>query len=402
VSRENQIEQDHAIVRVAERAPRPTWPTWRRLPALSAQGIARRATWAVEWLIALPLAFPIAIGLLSRGYSSGLLLVAPAFRQDPLPVLTAFRSPFLAWDSQWFLSIARWGYHAPPLQAGGIGGHHDFAFYPGWPALLRFFGGLGLPIAPAAVVAANLLFIAALVAIFAVLEHHFGTDSARRGVTLLAFSPAAYVFSMAYSEPLFLLLTGLYFLGRTRPLSPILAGLAMLTRVTGVAIAASAAVRWLQDRRDSPAFFTVLVAGATFAGWWMFIWHLTGEPTGWLQGSASWESVLGIPAILEVFQYWYTNWLFNVAFALVMLGGAIWLLRTNLELGVYSTVAIAISLLGAPVDSMPRHAMMAFPVFAFFGARLGHRRSIALAIGLAVIQVWYVGLTQVGTPALAP
>jgi len=82
--------------------------------------------------------------------------------------------------------------------------------------------------------------------------------------------------------------------------------------------------------------------------------------------------------------------------------GAIWLLRTNLELGVYSAVAIAMSLLGAPVDSMPRHAMVAFPVFAFFGARLGHRKSIALVIGLAIMQVWYVGLTQIGTPALAP
>jgi hypothetical protein len=402
LSLENPLEQNHAIVRVAEPAPRPTWPTWRSLPALSEQGIARRATWAVERLIALPLAFPIAIGLLSRAYSSALLLVAPAFRQDPLPALTAFRSPFLAWDSQWFLSIVRWGYHASPLQAGGIDGHFDFAFYPGWPALLRALGGLGLPIAPTAVVAANLLFIAALVAIFAVFEHHFGTDAARRGVTLLALSPAAYVFSMAYSEPLFLLLTGLYFLGQTRPLSPALAGLAMLTRVTGVAIAASAAVRWLQDRRDWLALFAVITSGAAFAGWWLFIWKLTGNPTGWLQGSPSWEPVLGIPAILEVFQYWYTNWLFNIVFASVMLGGAIWLLRTNLELGVYSTVAIAMSLLGAPVDSMPRHAMMAFPVFALLGARLGHRKSIALAIGLAVIQAWYVGLTQVGTPALAP
>jgi len=184
VSRENQIEQDHAVARVAEPAQRPTWPTDRSLPALSEQGVVRGATWAVERLIAVPLAFPIAIGLLSRAFSSGLLLVAPAFRQDPLPVLTAFRSPFLAWDSQWFLSIARWGYHASPLQAGGIGGHHDFAFYPGWPAVLHVFGGFGLPIAPAAVVAANLLFIAALVAIFAVLEQHFGTDAARRGTMM--------------------------------------------------------------------------------------------------------------------------------------------------------------------------------------------------------------------------
>jgi hypothetical protein len=402
VSRENQIEQDNAVVRVAEPAQRPTWSTERSLPALSAQGVARGATWAVERLIAVPLAFPIAIGLLSRAFSSGLLLVAPAFRQDPLPVLTAFRSPFLAWDSQWFLSIARWGYHASPLQAGGVDGHYDFAFYPGWPGVLRFLAGVGMPIAPAAVVAANLLFVAALVVIFAVLERHFGTDAARRGVSLLAFSPAAYVFSMAYSEPLFLLLTGLYFLGRTRPLSPILAGLAMLTRVTGLAIAASAAASWLRDRRDWSALFTVLTAGAVFGGWLLFIWHLTGEPTGWLKGSPSWQTVLGIPAILQVFQFWYTNWLFNVAFAGVLLGGAIWLLRTNLELGVYSAVAIAMSVLGAPVDSMPRHAMMAFPVFAFFGARLGHRKSIALVIGLAVIQVWYVGLTQIGTPALAP
>jgi len=396
------FEQDHAIARVAEPAQRPTWPTWRTLPGPSRPGVARRATWAIERLIALPLAFPIAIGLVSRAFSSGLLLVAPALKQDPLPVLTAFRSPFLAWDSQWFLSIARWGYHALPLQAGGIDGHYDFAFYPGWPGLMRFLGGLGMPIAPAAVVAANVLFIAALVPIFAVLERHFGTDGARRGVALLAFSPAAYVFSMAYSEPLFLLLTGLYFLSLMRPLSPALAGLAMLTRVTGLAIGASAAVRWIRDRRDWTALFTAVATGAAFGAWLLFIWRLTGDPAGWVKGSPSWQTELGIPAILKIFEYWYTNWLFNVTFALVLLGGAIWLLRTNIELGVYSAVAIGMSLLGAPVDSMPRHAMMAFPVFAFFGARLGHRKSIALVIGLAVMQVWYVGLTQIGRPALAP
>src|SRR5205814_6257990 len=160
----------------------------------------------------------------------------------PLP---ANLRPFTAWDGQWYVSIAQRGYHAAPVQPGPLGGHHDFAFYPAWPLLMKIASLDGrLPMARVGLVLANALFVGAAIVVFLVVAEVFGTEAARWGVGLLAFSPASYVLTMTYSEPLFLGLTGLYFLNRGRRSQPLIAAATMFARVTGLAILASAAVRF--------------------------------------------------------------------------------------------------------------------------------------------------------------
>ncbi len=81
---------------------------------------------------------------------------------------------------------------------------------------------------------ANLLFIAAAVLAWRLLAERFDPDLATGAVALFAFSPSACVFSLAYSEPLFLLLAAAYFLSRTHPLRcGLLAALAMAPASAG-------------------------------------------------------------------------------------------------------------------------------------------------------------------------
>jgi Gpi18-like mannosyltransferase len=177
---------------------------------------------------------PLVIGLVSRAWGS-LLVVGFGTAAWPILVSPPAAGPATMWDGAWYLEIARFGYHAAPF----AGGFHDIAFWPAWPTLLRGLLWL-IPFPPDLVagLVANALSIAALVLWARVLEHAFGRSTARYGIALVAFSPSAFVLSMGYSEPLFLLLGALFFLSAEGvPARSLLAALAQATRLTGFALA---------------------------------------------------------------------------------------------------------------------------------------------------------------------
>src|SRR5215213_3013137 len=220
---------------------------------------------------------PLAIAMCSRVFSL-LLLLRYAGNPDPPPTIIDDASPMLAWDAGWYLHIAETGYHPQPLRPSEVGGNHDFAFYPAWPIVIRLASlGGALPMAGTAVVLANVLFILAAVAIYRYLMERFAPATALPAVVLLAFSPPAYVFSMAYSETLFLLIAALFFLDRFGRLSPFLGLLAALARVSGLAIgAAAAAVLVLRREARLGPFLVCASVALGFGLWWVYIWQLTG------------------------------------------------------------------------------------------------------------------------------
>ncbi|HEY2887755.1 MAG TPA: hypothetical protein VGJ17_04010 [Candidatus Limnocylindrales bacterium] len=366
-------------------------------------GVGRASAAAIDRVRASWLVAPVAIAIASRLYSSLLLSLVPLFQPNlAIPRLTGFTSPFLQWDSQWYITIANWGYHAAPMQAGPFGGRHDFAFFPAWPELLRATEALGFQVSEIAPLLAAGLFVLASPLIYLVLERQFGRTAALWGVVLIAFSPPAYVLSMAYSEPLFLLLVAALFATRSGPVRVVL-GLALgVTRLTGVAVAAAQGLRWLRNWRDWRALVTAAAIGVAFAGWWVFIWQLTGDPAGWFQGSAQWGHILGLAAIGQAITEWSNVRLGDLVFVALILAGAVLLARRNIELGSYAVIAILLSIAGAPVESMPRHALVAFPAFGMIASRLGTRGRIALALIFAGLQANYVLLSFVGPQPFAP
>ncbi len=368
---------------------------YRPAYAPAERGAAAERGRVVELERARTVAIPLLIAVASRIYSTILLSVVPARSGHPPPLLTLDRSPFVSWDAQWYLRIAQNGYHALPLQHGPNGGHHDFAFYPAWPFLIRIASLGFIPLSRIPVVLANGVFIGALVLVFVFLAQRFGEEAATNGVLLLAFSPAAYVFSMAYSEPLFLVLATLAFLLRGRGRILAAAG-AMLARASGLAIFASSVVAAWRARHD-PGRRRILLGMAggvmlTFAAWWAFIWALTGKPTGWLEGTPSWEKVAGVEAIARSLSAPSGIDLAWLGFVALMLIVSFALLRRDLELGIYSLVAVGLSIMGAPETSMPRHALMAFPAFGLLGERLGRRGTILLTLVFAALQLWFVAV----------
>jgi len=202
------------------------------------------------------------------------------------------------------------------------------------------------------------------------------------------------VLSMAYSEPLFLLTAGLYFVNRYGRASPAFAFVATLARVTGLAIGASAFVTFLHGGVSRQRLIVIGGAvGLGFAAWWVYIWRLTGNPLGWFTGSLAWVKYAGVASIQRELHFDQLDEIARLAFIALMVLGSLLLVRRHLDLAVYSLTAIALTLYGAPASSMPRHSMVAFPVFAVLASRLGKRGSIAVLVVFAIGQILMIRMS---------
>ena len=345
-------------------------------------GGSARGTWGA-WAI-----MPALIALLSRGYSVALVFFANAHSHPHR------RNPFAAWDAEWYIRVAQRGYHATPQALSVTNLHYDFAFFPLWPVAIHLSTLGVLPAVASSVLLANVLFVAAAVLTWRLLAERFDAALATRALLLLAFSPAAYVFSLAYSEPLFLLLAAAYFLNRGKDRRQgVLAFLAMLARIAGAAIVASAACVALRTRGpERRAALLAIAAGcAGFAAWWIFIALLMQNPFGFMLGSPSWGRSAGVIQILDLVRHHDPRRIAALAFTALVFLGALLSLRRDCELGVYAVTAVALGLLpGGLISSMPRYSLIAFPAFAGLAQRLGRRGTFLAAVAFAAAQWWFV------------
>jgi hypothetical protein len=354
-------------------------------------------------------AVPLVIALASRAFSLGWLAMglgvtpdAP-FRQEGLTLL----------DGRWYLSIAASGYHAAGVP-GPNGTFHDFAFFPGWPALVALLTR-ALPVAPdvAAPILSNLLACLAMVAIWRVGAARWGPRSATRGLALFAFSPAAYVLSVAYSEALFLLVAALAIAAPAASGGRVaLTALAQTVRLPGFAIG----VTGLATLRRAPGRSLALLAvgPVVFGLWCVAIAWLTGDPLGYLRGTPSWWAAMGVgsgplslrPALDDALVQGRLVALvspiaaLSVLAILVVASVALLRLREHRDLGAYCLAAILPTLLLAHWEQWPRHALLAFPAFLWLGDRLDDRARTAMILLFGAVQVLFV--LQVTHRALTP
>jgi 4-amino-4-deoxy-L-arabinose transferase-like glycosyltransferase len=217
---------------------------------------------------------------------AGLVLVNPRLTHgDPAPILRSLTT----WDGDWFVGIARDGYH---VEAFGDTGYHDYAFFPLYPMLVRV---LALPwpnlVGLIAVVLNLVLLAIALVLLVRLARPHLGESRAIRAAALLALFPFSFVFSMAYSETLTLVLIVASFLAVERGIAGragVFFGLASLTR------AQSASYLFpllLASRLRGPRRWRWLALGlGPLATLSYIVWvaFFTGSPNGYFGSYAAW------------------------------------------------------------------------------------------------------------------
>jgi hypothetical protein len=344
----------------------------------------------------------VVVGVLSRLLALGALSVAWAF-QIPTSIGQHWVSPVIIWDAQWYLWVATQGYHAVPVAHTPFGiGYYDFAFFPLYPGLIVALSlGNRIPLEIVAPFVSNVLFILALVPIRIVLERFTDRKTAMFGLLLFAFSPAAYVYSLAYSEPLFLVIAGLFFL-TTGPVKGFVLGvLAGLSRLAfGALAAASLADLWdPKTRWRGIAAVGGILLG--FGAWWLWIANYTHDFWGYMRGTPSWysnDSPTGSPTgLASILQSNTPIVAFTVVLAIVIgLGTVALFRRREYRLGLYSLAAFAMAWL-ATWNTMPRLMAVAFPAFAAFAALLPSDRWRWLAVAISAVSMCVVGALAVAS-----
>lgn len=309
------------------------------------------------------------------------------------------------WDSAFFLRIAEHGYDGTSA-----------AFYPLYPAAVA---ALGRVLAGQYVLAGVLVSLAACLGAFVLLyrlsEAKLGPDAARRTVVYLAICPTALFLGAVYSESLYLLLAVAAFAlaERKRFLEAgALAGLAILTRATGVALLpALVLLAWPRRRAMAELAIAIPIAAVyPLVLWrqvgdpWAFwgaqdLWHRHLSPAGPLGGI--WDGVRSlwgpVPAGAAPLHASAVNIEGAVALVVCLVLTVVAWRRVGAPYGLFAALSLAIPLSLPssrwPLLSLPRFALVIFPLFMAL-ATLGERprthtfivAASALFLGIAVTQ----------------
>jgi hypothetical protein len=330
------------------------------------------------------------------------------------------------WDSVWFLRIAEHGY--------GAAQHAASAFYPLYPLAV---GGVGRAFGGHYVLAGIVISLAACLGAFYLLhrlaEDRLGAEGARRAVLYLAVFPMALFLQAVYSESLFLVLAlGAFVLGERRRWlgAGALTGLAMLTRITGVALLPALVVMaWRRPERRR-AIGSLAIAPAIFAAYPLYLGIARGDAFAFLHSQgfwnrhvsragpfgglwdglrSAWAGVEQLASGSHTHYYWTAvrdtdpmraaalnleNFLFLAL--LVALTVVAWR-RFGAPYGLYCAVALALPLSVPstrwPLLSMPRFGLVLFPCFLALAA-IGRRPRAHTAILVCSSVMLGVAVTQ--------
>jgi hypothetical protein len=236
-------------------------------------------------------------------YTRGLLLLAAWFALHYLPraaeagwngpTSSAAINIWSHFDGQWYLSIARGGYHFVP------GGQSNIAFSPLYPMLMRIggflAGGSDAAMLAAGIIVSNVALLAAVGYLVALmqLEGHDESAAARAGWYLLIF-PTSFFLSAVYPMSLFLALATSAFYHARRgqwSIAGILAALASLSRPDGVLLSAGLALEYFHQHKFSMRRDAIWLASgpAALLTWMAFQWHRFGAPLAFVAAQRQWD-----------------------------------------------------------------------------------------------------------------
>jgi hypothetical protein len=305
-------------------------------------------------------------------------------------------NPLLAvwgrWDAVHYLDIATRGYYGT-----------DMAFFPLYPTLIHLVGRLVGSELVAGLIISNVAFFFALLFFYKLVEHQFGRGVAYRAIFYVSIFPTAVFFSAVYTESLFFALTvaSFYYIRERRwVVAGVLGGLAALTRVEGVLLAVPYVIEALGARPASDGPDSGRRLGGTVLGFMLIplglaiymgmLWVLRGDPLYFSHVQVHWNRHLAPPwasvaRSVDMIVHAHgaqaaAAQAIELGFTVLMLGvliGGIRYLRPSFW--VYMALSILIPMCTSSLMSMPRFALVLFPMFIVL-AQWGSRSWVNNAI----------------------
>jgi hypothetical protein len=357
----------------------------------------------------------IRLGSIFVGFVANVMFPPSRLRALDVPFQQSkFVEIFAAWDSGWYLDIAKRGYYWNP------DGQSSIAFFPLYPMLARAgawpFGGTDRALWISAIVVSAAAYFLALVALHRFTERWSGDrETARRTVLYLAIFPFALFFTRVYAESVFLLTSVMAvaaaYDGRWGR-AGLWGGLATLARPNGILIAIPLALLALRDRPAAPAIArraaALSLVPLALVGFCLFAYSLSGDPLAWLHAQSQWGYSLGHPPwqlLLSLLGRMLKHGAYDYFFLSAMapfrlfhgLAALMFLALTPLVfkklgagMGTYVLASLLVPLSGNALEGIGRYTAVLFPVFMVLGGLRSQRMHEALLIIAALLRSLFV------------
>jgi hypothetical protein len=299
----------------------------------------------------------------------------------------ASENPLLAvwgrWDAEHYIGIATSGYSGT-----------EPAFFPLYPMLIWLGGILTGNHLLAGLFISNAASFFALLYLYKLVEHEFNRQVAHRSIFYVSIFPTAIFFSAVYTESLFLCLSvaSFYYIRAHRwLLAGIFGFLAALTRVEGVLLTVPFLIEWaiaLYELRGDwfkwpvdtvvKPLIGLALMPLGLASYMAYLWVLRGDPLYFSHVQAHWDRYLAPPWVSFMHSFrmitgnyapqTIANQLLEVTFTILMIAAlVVGFRRLRASYIAYMAISILIPLSTSSLMSMPRFALVLFPMFALFG-----------------------------------
>jgi hypothetical protein len=286
------------------------------------------------------------------------------------------------WDAVHYLDIADRGYYGT-----------DMAFFPLYPLLIHLAGKLVGNDLVAGLIISNVAFFFGLLFFYKLVEHQYTRAVAHRAIFYVSIFPTAVFFSAVYTESLFFFLTvaSFYYIREHKWLTAGLIGaLAALTRVEGILLVVPYAIEVVTAALASgfwtffshPRRLLRVAAGALaiplgLVTYMATLWVLTGDPLYFSHVQKQWDRHLAWPWVSLTHAYHVlahaktplavANDAIEVAFTLVMIVVLVaGCRRLRPSFTAYMLLSIIVPMSTSSLMSMPRFALVLFPMFVIF------------------------------------
>ena len=278
------------------------------------------------------------------------------------------------------MQIARYGYQRL----------YSFAFFPGYPAIIRLFYLITNDIYLSAAVPAFVFGIAFVPLFQAVAEKYMDNESALKCTLVAAFFPVVFVFtSVAYSESIFLCLSLLFWLEyvnlRIGRASLVLAA-ASLTRPLGILLSVPLIIDLVRRKQLRPLGY-LSIPYLTVLAWLAYGFYSTGFLLAFRQSEVTFWTQIGwfSGSILPFLTGGDFSFLALSAFVVFVFGFLVYLtFQEDWRLGILS-LAMYVSVIvfaGPPDLSYLRYFSFIFPIWIL----AGRVRSWSLLIAYCVFM----------------
>ncbi|MBV8197366.1 MAG: hypothetical protein JO263_04475, partial [Candidatus Eremiobacteraeota bacterium] len=242
------------------------------------------------------------------------------------------------------------------------------------------------------------------------LEHEYDRAVARRAIFYVSIFPTAVYSTAVYTESLFFMLTvaSFYYMrARMWWVAAIFGFFAALTRVEGVLLIVPFVMEFFAAQRGQPRNYGRLAAAllipAGLATYMAYLWVLRADPLYFSHVQAHWNRHLAPPWVSLINAFGkiahtssaqiVANQSLEIAFTLLMVAVLLagWH-RLRPSYIAYMTLSILVPMSTSNLMSMPRFALVLFPMFAIL-ARWGERpwvNNVILAFSLPLLGLFTV------------